>query len=368
MSHASDETPMINSDSKNDQVDGKDITDPYWDALLSSTSVPQPIGVHRALGEPLRSGAARAPQAHSQKLRLNAAREKQGPVTQEQKCNLSSKNTSAEVKNLGRRCEQALELGSSTSNGDLEAHGADTRPAFYGDGGLVPRSFFLDLLRGRLRPNRVARMETVLRQRCERVTVLLENLAHPHNGAAILRTCECFGIQYIHVLESIEVFRCHSPTVPDDGWSTRSVSRSCDQWLHIRRFHRMDECMACLRAGGYQIVGTTLDAERSLPIDAVDLGTIPRICIVLGNEERGLSAAMQRHCDMLVHLPMLGFSQSLNVSVAAGCILYHLRMAGCIQADLKPEQMRELYTRWLVRANRNTRRVLERNGIDYDEI
>jgi tRNA (guanosine-2'-O-)-methyltransferase len=244
----------------------------------------------------------------------------------------------------------------------------DMHPVFYGDQGLIPRSFFLDLLRGRLRPNRVARMEAVLRKRCECVTVLLENLAHPHNGAAILRTCECFGIQYIHVLESIEVFRCHSPTVPDEGWATRGVSRSCDQWLHIRRFHRMDECLACLRANGYQIVGTSLDTERSVPIDAVDFGAMSRICVVLGNEERGLSNAMQRNCDVLIHLPMVGFSQSLNVSVAAACILYHLRMRGCIQADLKQEQLRELYTRWLVRANRNTRRVLERNGIDYDEI
>jgi tRNA (guanosine-2'-O-)-methyltransferase len=239
---------------------------------------------------------------------------------------------------------------------------------FYGDGGLVPRSCFLDLLRGRLRPKRVARMEQVLLQRCERVTLLLENLADPHNGAAILRTCECFGIQFVHVLESIESFRCHSHTVPDDCGSTRGVSRSCDQWLRIRRFHQLNECLASLRANGYSLIGTTLDTTRSVPIDNVDFTSLKRICIVLGNEERGLSSAMQRHCEQLIHLPMVGFSQSLNVSVAAACMLYHLRMKGCIQPDLSPEQVQDLYTRWLVRANRNLRPVLERNGIKYDEI
>ncbi|KAK4535224.1 hypothetical protein CDCA_CDCA04G1249 [Cyanidium caldarium] len=241
---------------------------------------------------------------------------------------------------------------------------AQWKSRLYGDGMLVERSPMLEVLRQSIKPERLIRLESVLMNRCGSVTLLLENLFDAHNGAAVLRTCECFGVQYVHVLESIETFQ-HART---DRLTRRGITMASDQWLRIYRSYDIDECIARLRVGGYTLVGTALGDARSESILRVDFEAMDKVCIVLGNEERGLSAAMRARCDRLVHIPMVGFSQSLNVSVSAACILYQLYQSGRIRPDLRGEEMRDLYTRWIVRANRNAKHLIAKHGFDFDEL
>ncbi|HOX25840.1 MAG TPA: RNA methyltransferase [Candidatus Krumholzibacteria bacterium] len=162
-------------------------------------------------------------------------------------------------------------------------------------------------LRAVIRPRRLDRMEQVLARRTRRLTVLFEDLYDPHNASAVMRSAECFGVQDIHVVERERRFRPHTRVV-----------RGAARWLTVLRYGSIDEAAAALRAGGYALVATTVD-PASPPIDAVSLDRPLAVCF--GTEEVGLSPAALAAADLRVHVPMVGFTESLNVSVTAALCL-----------------------------------------------
>lgn len=226
-----------------------------------------------------------------------------------------------------------------------------TAPPLYGEGGRLPPSPVLEVLRASLKPSRLERIESRLAQRCSSVRLVLENIADEHNAAACLRTFEGLGGQHVHVVESVDSLR-----------PCAAVTKSCDRWLSLHRHARVEACVDELRAQGFTIVATHL-SDESLPLDAVDWAAHDKVALVFGNERRGVSAAAQQAADLCVVLPMVGFSQSFNISVAAALFLSHMRHVGKLRADLPPDELRELYTRWLINANKNPRQLLERAGL-----
>jgi len=157
-------------------------------------------------------------------------------------------------------------------------------------------------------PERKARIDEVVANRTRTLTVVTEAFGDPQNVNAVLRTCEAFGIQDVHAVEG--------PMKPWDR--NKKITQNADKWLDVRRWRSTRDCLVHLRADGFAIYATHLDAG------ARPLGSLPfagKVALVFGNEHRGVSDAALALADATYAIPMRGFVQSLNVSVAAAISL-----------------------------------------------
>jgi tRNA (guanosine-2'-O-)-methyltransferase len=176
---------------------------------------------------------------------------------------------------------------------------------------------FLDYLGQYITPHKKAAIERVLAQRTRFFTVVLEDIFKPHNASAVLRTCDCFGIQDIHVIEKTDTYKINP-----------FVTRGASQWVDLHKFFTpegsaVDQCFERLRAEGYAIYGTS-PASDSLSIHDLPILPNQKMALVFGNEHEGISEEVKSKVDGLVHIPMRGFTESFNISVSASIFLYEL--------------------------------------------
>ena len=155
---------------------------------------------------------------------------------------------------------------------------------------------------------RLARMRQVLEHRHDDLVVVLENIHDAHNASAILRSCDAFGVGRVALVYTDQVF----PEI------SSGVAAQVDKWLQIDRFDSAEACVSALHEQGLSVYSTHLtdDAQDYLGTDFVKPSAI-----VLGNERGGCSAEMLALADGAIIVPMVGFVQSLNVSVAAAVML-----------------------------------------------
>ena len=187
----------------------------------------------------------------------------------------------------------------------------------------------LEPLVGEQRRERIAR---VLSQRIESVVMLLDAPHDPHNAAAVLRSCDAFGVQELHVLTRVE------PCL-----LSRRVARGTLGWVDIVEHGAPEAAIGQLAARGFELVAAHPEGE----LVAEDLAGIERVGLVLGNEHQGIHPALRSACHRSVRVPMRGFVESLNVSVCAAILL-----AGATRGragDLPPARRQELYARGLFR-------------------
>ena len=206
-------------------------------------------------------------------------------------------------------------------------------------------------------PEKKARMEDVIANRTSHVRVVLEDIYQPHNASAVMRSCECFGIQHLHVIENRYKYRLN-----------RDVAMGSSKWINLHR-HRDEEgdntraCMDELRAAGYRIVATSLDPS-SVPLSELPVGE--RFSLWFGTEENGLSEVALEEADAHVRIPMLGFTQSFNISVSAAICLYDIRSRlarSGVDCALGPAEMRQVYRLWLRSTLKNCE-ILERTFLE----
>jgi tRNA (guanosine-2'-O-)-methyltransferase len=155
------------------------------------------------------------------------------------------------------------------------------------------------------------RRETIsakLEQRLADVTVVMDRPHDPHNGAAVLRSCDAFGVQNVHVV---------APTRP--FLISKVVSRRTERWLDIHEYGAYEGVLPTLQAQGMELVTTHPHGS----MQPEDLATIPRLALVLGNEHWGVHETLVRAAGRSVCIPMRGFVESLNVSVSAAILLHH---------------------------------------------
>jgi tRNA (guanosine-2'-O-)-methyltransferase len=158
-----------------------------------------------------------------------------------------------------------------------------------------------------LLPRRKARIDEVVARRVSGLTVVLENVHDPHNLAAVLRTVEGLGLQEVHVVEARSGFRPNA-----------AVTQGADKWLDVVRHREIGACVAALRHSHRRILGSRL-TDDAVPVEQLPFGE--RLALVFGNEHAGLSADFSAQCDGFFRIPMNGFAQSFNVSVAVGMAL-----------------------------------------------
>lgn len=174
------------------------------------------------------------------------------------------------------------------------------------------------LLGSRLTEARQKRILEVCRQRTDALVPVLENLYDRGNISAVMRSAEAFGYYRVHVVND-EAARFKA---------ANRVTQGTDKWLHIQSFRRIEDSLQALRQEGYQIYATHLEA--SVSIEELDL-TRPT-AVVFGNEKSGVSAKALEIADGRFLLPMRGFAQSFNISVAAALTFFYAYYKG------KPKQ------------------------------
>jgi tRNA (guanosine-2'-O-)-methyltransferase len=161
---------------------------------------------------------------------------------------------------------------------------------------------------GFLLPERKARIDAVVGQRTRTLTVVMEAFADSQNTNAVLRTAESFGVQEIHVIEG-----------PQKRYDrNKKISQNADKWLEVVRWKETGSCLAALKARGFRIYATHL-GEGSGTLTGLSFAE--PVALVFGNEHAGVSAEARRLADRCFSIPMRGFSQSFNVSVAAAICL-----------------------------------------------
>ncbi len=193
------------------------------------------------------------------------------------------------------------------------------------------------------------RIDEILAKRTRYLTLVLDDLYHQHNMSAVVRSCEAFGIQDLHVLELENRF------LPAHG-----VSMGAEQWISIIRHNSIDACLDSLRSQGYRIFAadpperaSDTRTKQSIPIDHVKLEEGP-VAILLGKELDGLDKRLRNGCDAVVYIPLRGFTGSLNVSVTAALFLFQLRKnlehMPASKWQLSEEELIRLKADWYVKS------------------
>jgi tRNA (guanosine-2'-O-)-methyltransferase len=208
-------------------------------------------------------------------------------------------------------------------------------------------------LRQFVTPARQALMERVLAERTAHIQVVLEDIYQPHNASAVMRSCECFGIQHLHVIENRYRYR-----------PNREVSMGANKWIHLHRYREEQadntaRCIRRLRRDGLRIIATSPDAG-SIRLEELDVSR--PFSLWFGTEENGLGETALAAADEHLHIPMRGFTQSFNISVSAAVCLHALRAklaASGADWRLRPAERRAVLRLWMRNSVRNAR-IIER--------
>lgn len=163
-------------------------------------------------------------------------------------------------------------------------------------------------------PNKVEMFERLGAERTKFLTVVMENVYQEHNASAVLRTCDCFGIQELHVIEKDNEYKVQ-----------RDIARGAGRWTDMYTYNEGNtvtkDCILSLRDKGYKIVATTPHTEKT--IHTMDLSQ--PVALVFGTERKGISEEVTELADEFVKIPMYGFTESFNISVSVAVILSTLR-------------------------------------------
>lgn len=202
-----------------------------------------------------------------------------------------------------------------------------------------------------INPVRLTKMQQVLSQRTRYLTIVLEDIYQSQNASAVLRSCECFGIQDVHIIENLYQYEVN----PD-------VVRGASKWLDMHTYNESENntlnCLNRLRESGYRIVATSPYKKgytlEKLPLDK-------KTALVFGTEQHGISETVKKNADAFVRIPMRGFTESFNISVSAAIVLYHLSKRAREEGRhwmLENEELELLRIEWLLRSLKNPVQLL----------
>ncbi len=207
----------------------------------------------------------------------------------------------------------------------------------------------LEFLESHLTENRKLRFDHVLSQRTKHFTVATEDVYQLHNTSAVMRSCDVFGIQELHVIEEQNVKRID-----------REIAMGAQKWVDLKRYNSASDCLKSLKEGGYQIVATTPHEEDRV---LADFDVTKKSCFFFGRETEGLSNAVMEQADSFLKIPMVGFTESLNISVSAAIILQHVTTklkASTIPWQLSEAELLEKRFDWCKKTIKSYDQILER--------
>ncbi len=189
--------------------------------------------------------------------------------------------------------------------------------------------------------NRRELIEKVLAERTKYITVVLENIYQPHNASAVLRSCDCFGVQDVHIIENDNEYNINPKVV-----------MGATKWISMHKYNEAENntraALQKLKTEGYRIVATSPHAN-DVELHDFDV-TKGKAAFVFGTELTGISDIVKEEADEFVRIPMYGFTESFNISVSAALVLQHLShqiRKENVQWQLTPDEYNELKYSWL---------------------
>lgn len=154
-------------------------------------------------------------------------------------------------------------------------------------------------------------MNSTLDNRTRHLTIAIEDIYHPHNASAVVRTCDAFGIQDVHIIENRNKYQMNPKVALGSG-----------QWVNIIKHNTAEynsvSCIDHLKKKGYKIIATTPHTDD---ISLYDLDIEEPVALIFGNEKDGISEGVRENADGFMRIPMYGFAESFNISVSAAICL-----------------------------------------------
>lgn len=211
---------------------------------------------------------------------------------------------------------------------------------------------FLEYLEGYLTHNRKATFKRVLNSRTRHFTVVLEDIYQPHNSSAVVRTCDIFGVQDLYTIESKYINRVAT-----------GVTKGSQNWISYHRYkedtNNTLNCLSDLKSKGYQIIGTTPHTD-SCVLHEFDF--TKKTAFVFGAEKDGISEEVKKHADGFLKIPMVGFTESFNISVAVAIILHDVTTRlrnSSLEWELSAQEKSDLYLEWVQKSIKNIDKIKE---------
>lgn len=202
-------------------------------------------------------------------------------------------------------------------------------------------------------PERRQKFLKILQNRTKHFTVVLEDVYQMHNTSAVIRSCDVFGIQDAHAIE-----------IANKNILDKEIAMGAQKWVNLKYHFNTTSCVDELRAQGYQIIATTPHNESTY---LEDFDVTKKSALFFGSEKEGISHHIMKEADGYLKIPMVGFTESLNISVSAAIILQHLTTK-LRQSDitwrLTEEEQYVQQFEWMKKSIKSIDRILKR----YDEI
>ena len=192
-----------------------------------------------------------------------------------------------------------------------------------------------DVLGEILSEERKETIENAVSHRTNRLQIAIEGVHDPHNTAAIIRTADAFGVQNIHIIEGATRFR-----------SSASVTQGAHKWIDIHMYRNTPHFIEKMRQQEIRVLVAAMDGAANVS----EIKTDSPVVLVFGNEAEGISDEMRSQADGAFKIPMYGFVESFNVSVAAGISISTIRQQG--EGHLTEEQRSVLRARYYLRSVR----------------
>lgn len=205
----------------------------------------------------------------------------------------------------------------------------------------IKRKLLIDHFSNYITDHKREFLDQVLNLRTRYITVVLEGIYQSQNASAVIRTCECMGIQDIHLIENETKYAIN-----------RRVLKGSYKWVDLIKYRKKNVpatqlCFDSLRAQGYKILVTDPSSDG---ISIHDVPINQKVAVVMGNELHGTSDYAIRHADLKVRIPMYGFTESLNISVSAAICLNtwvpKLHQSN-ISWQLSDDEKEDIRLRWL---------------------
>ncbi len=207
----------------------------------------------------------------------------------------------------------------------------------------------LEHLQELLTPRRKSLFEKVLAERTNHLTVVAQDVYQLHNTSAVVRSCDVFGVQNIHVIEE------KIPRRID-----KEIAMGAQKWVDINRYSSTRDCVKKLKEDGYRIVATS-PHDDSVMLDEFDIST--PAALFFGTETDGLSDEILQQADTTIKIPMVGFTESLNISVSAAIILQSLTSklkSSEVKWQLSEEEKQKMQLSWTKKTIKNSEQIIER--------
>ena len=212
---------------------------------------------------------------------------------------------------------------------------------------------YLHFLENILTDNRKEKFIKVLQERTNHFTVVVEDVFQMHNASAVMRSCEVFGVQNMNVIEQRFGKRID-----------KQIAMGAQKWVDITPFDSVSNCIDTLKSKGYQIIATTPHTD-DCDLENFDFSKPSALCF--GTEKEGLSEEIMQKADGFLKIPMVGFTESLNISVSAAIIIQNLtnRLRNSeIDWHLSENQILEKRMAWAKNSIKDIKRIEERYFLD----